>query len=252
MSTATPPTVTVGPAELATYTRQLGAMLAAGVDVLRALRIAGQHARNERLLAASREIARRLEDGREFHEAIAPQPDLFDAFYIEMTRQGEADGQLGPALLAVADYLERSAGLGAPGPAASGGLSEGAAGLTMTTLGVLALGAGVIWAISAAELLPMAWLGPLAVLWSGICLLCGGGLLRRVRRPTPAAGLPPKTPARRLAETDAVVRGALDEQAEESELTAPSRPRRAPGLNGKGPTPEVAAFEPDDTPRFDP
>jgi len=245
MTTPTRETAPPAPKELATFTRQLGAMLAAGVDVLRALRIASQHSRNERLQAAARDIARRLEDGREFHQAIGPLPDLFDSFYVEMTRQGEADGQLGQALLAVADYLDRADG-GAAAPNGPGGSAPaGVAGLTMTTLGVLALGAGAIWGVAAADLLPIAWLGPLAVAWAGLCLLAGGGLLRRLREPAARPTLPGKTPERRVAETEAVVRSALDEQAEERE----PGPRSSPGLNGR--SADLAKFEPDDAPRFE-
>jgi hypothetical protein len=264
-SLPTPPTTAeagVSTAELAVFTRQLGAMLAAGVDVLRALRIASQHTGNDRVIAAARDIALRLEDGREFHQAVAPNPQLFNRFYVEMTRQGEADGQLGQALLAVAEYLERSAGItGETSVAPAGTVSSGVAALTMSTLGVLALGAGVVWAVAAADILPIQWLGPVAVLWSGFCLLCGSWLLRRVRQPAalpPISPLPPKTQERRVAETEAVVRSALDEQQEAEEAAAPPEPGLkpkqgpAPRLNGK--TPHPTASEPSESedapPRF--
>src|SRR4051812_42916126 len=91
--------VQVMPAELATFSRQLGAMLDAGVDILRALRVAGQHTGNERLVAASRDISLRMKEGREFYQALASSSDIFDAFYVEMIRQGEAEGMLGKSLL---------------------------------------------------------------------------------------------------------------------------------------------------------
>src|SRR3712207_1102793 len=93
-------------AELAQFTRQLGAMLAADVSVLRALSIASRHSGNDRLVAVAQDIALVLTDGREFHQAVSRHPELFDSFYVEMARQGEADGVLGQALLSVADYLD--------------------------------------------------------------------------------------------------------------------------------------------------
>src|SRR5690349_16195119 len=74
--------------ELASFTRQLGAMLDAGVNVLRALRIASQHTGNSALVEVARDVARRLEDGREFYQAIAPHPETFSPFFVEMARQG--------------------------------------------------------------------------------------------------------------------------------------------------------------------
>src|SRR5438105_12357877 len=152
------PAATVTPAELASFTRQLGAVLDADVDVLRALRIASEHTGSAQLVEIARQLARYLEDGQELHQAIARLPGLFDPFYVEMTRQGEADGVLGKALLAVADYLDRLVDL-AQRP--NGGLSvqstappgsdAGVAAATMSTLGVLAFGAGGLWALAAAR-----------------------------------------------------------------------------------------------------
>jgi hypothetical protein len=239
----TPPTeAEVAPvqiAELAVFTRQLGAMLDAGVNVLRALRIASQHSRNDRIIGAAREIALRLEDGREFHQAVAPDRQLFDPFYVEMTRQGEADGQLGQALLAVADYLDRAAGIdrGDDAPAIVGRVPglDGGASLVLSTLGVLALGVGGFWAATAGGILPGEWLGPAAALWSGACLLCGGRLFQTARgAPAPLQALPPKTQERHTAETEAVVRSALDEQVEAGDAPAQAHPETpTSALNGK-------------------
>lgn len=182
--------------ELAKFTRQLGAMLDANVEVLRALRVSGQLTGNPRLLEATKEVGLRLEDGREFHRAITTCPDLFDPFYVEMARQGESDGQLGKALLSLADYLER---ISTPQQepviqTIHAGPSAGVAGLTMATLGVLSIGAAVVWGMSATRWIPLEWTGPVAAFWSGVCLLGGAWLLRRVREPKPTS-LPEVTPA---------------------------------------------------------
>lgn len=253
----------VSTVELAIFTRQLGAMLDAGVDVLRALRIASQHSRNPQLLAAAREIGERLANGREFHEALGPFPHLFDPFYVEMARQGETDGLLGKALLSVADYLDQVSAqrpaepVAAPAPAGGGAQ---VAGLTMLILGVQALGAAALWAIATArpEILSLQWTGPLAAFWCAFCLLSGAWILGFIRRakPLPTAGvtppprpapLPPKSAERKSAETSAVVRNALMEQEEDQE----NLPRHH--LNGHAqPQSDPAQFLPDpDPPRFD-
>ncbi len=218
----------VNPAELAGFTRQLGAMLDAGVDVLRALRIAGQHSGNNRLIEAGRDIAARMGDGREFHQAIQHHPDVFDPLYVEMARQGETDGLLGKALLSVADYLDRVAQRpGAVGEIqASSEASGPSTGVTaMAVLGIQAVGAAVIWSVATAqpEILPIQWMGPIAALWVGVCLLSGSWVLHRLRAsqrseavPRPAP-LPPKSRERKSAEAEAVVRNALLEQHESRE-----------------------------------
>lgn len=249
--------------ELALFTRQMGAMLDQGVDVLRALRIASQHSRNPMLISAAKEIGERLSNGREFHEALGPYPQLFDPFYVEMARQGETDGLLGKALLSVADYLDQvsardmTPAAAAPTPAATSPVAV--AGLTMTILGVQAFGAAALWAIATArpEILSLQWTGPLAAFWCAFCLLSGSWVLGNIRRnqaqqtgataaPKPAP-LPPKTTARKSAETEAVVRNALMDQQEERE--APKQLY----LNGHArPKSDISEFLPDgDAPRFD-
>lgn len=231
-------------------------MLDAGVNVLRALRIASQHTGNGRLIETANEIARHLGDGRELHQALARYPDLFDPFYIEMTRQGEADGVLGKALLSVADYLDHATGAPLPAlevgtptvPTVSYGAGVGVVTTTMITLGVLALGAAVIWGLAVArpEILPSQWLTPIGLFWAGVCLLAGALLLQRLRRPLAAAVVAPlvrpisaKTASRRSAETSAVVREALDEQNEEAAV--PPAP-----FNGLSPF-DVEETTPEDT-----
>jgi type II secretion system (T2SS) protein F len=258
-------------AELASFTRQLGAMLDAGVNVLRALRIASQNTGNPQLIDSALSICRLMEDGCELHQAIARQPQLYGPFFIEMARQGEADGVLGKALLAVADYLDHtSPERGAvEAPVVAEPSQAGVAAATMATLGVLALGAAVIWALATVQpqVLPLEWLGPLAVFWSGVCLLAGAALLLRLRRSlnktaadrTPS--LPPKSVERKAVETAGVVRSALQEQAEAEEAerlaTVRQTPRPAP-VNPNGESfnnrktsgDETGQVFPDDKPRF--
>lgn len=230
-----PPTVPV-PA-LASFTRQLGAMLDVGVDVLRGLRIASQHTGNTELMEVASQIARLLEDGREMHQALSRYPELFNPFYVEMTRQGENDGMLGKALLAVADYLDHLSHDTAPVTGPDGASparppETPAASTAMGTLGVLALGAGGLWVLAAARPNLTRWLPPLGLFWSGACLLAGATRMKTA----PAAGkealpfprrLPPKSSERKAAETEAIVRTALDEQAEE-EASRPFSPGEDP------------------------
>jgi hypothetical protein len=263
MSTPGLPPAPPTPTEFATFTRQLGAMLEVNVDVLRALRIASHHTGNRRLIEASREVARRLEDGRELHFALGQHPELFDAFYIEMVRQGETDGTLGKALLIVADYLDRCAETAhAPGapPAASAAIG-GASALPSVfgMLGMIALGTALIWALATAGTVPPIWAAPLSMFWCAVCLLIDSRLLHQPPAPAepPPAAAPPKPPERRAAELDGVVRSALQEQEEERDAAA-ARPGASqppgPGGNGKSvaaadePADPLEPFDPDASP----
>ena len=211
----------VDPVDLAAFTRQLGAMLDAGVDVLRALRISSEYVGTLPIVQAADDIARGMKDGREFHQAAARHPELFDPFYVEMARQGEADGILGKALLAVADYLDRTGGAPITGetPLTIGGGGTRTTQVTLAACGAGALGIAAVWSLVGSGKVDGKWLGPLSALWAGACLTGGAVALQREGEaggagdgPQPA--LPPKSPARRQAEAEGIVRSALQEQAE--------------------------------------
>lgn len=231
MSTVEAEQAAVTGAELASFTRQLGAMLHAGVNVLRALRIASQYSGSGPLIEASRDVAKALEDGKELHQAIGRHPELFDPFYVEMVRQGEADGTLGQTLLGVADYLDHLTlppTLPAEHAAASSTAytpSTGASRSLLNTLGVLALGAAVIGVAVASGLLEGRWYLPFISGWAAYCFLSasrqpGPSPAPQIPVPTKLPPLPRKSAQRRAAETDGMVRSALQEQDEAEESQA--------------------------------
>jgi hypothetical protein len=168
-----------------------------------------------------------------------------------MCRQGEADGVLGRAMMSVADYLDRLAESGAPAgdgwtavsPVGRG--TGGGAGSVLRTLGRASLGVAAVWGLAASGGIPRRWIGPLATAWSGFCLLQGAGA---VGSGGPAGGmrprpLPPKSRARKLAETEGVVRNALDEQMEALEASVDRLSELA--------SPPDLFFTADEPPRFD-
>ncbi|MFN3652761.1 MAG: type II secretion system F family protein [Armatimonadota bacterium] len=231
----------VDPRALASFTRQLGAMLQAGVDVLRALRIASSHSGDARILAASGEISSLLEDGRELHVALARHPQIFGPFYVEMARQGEQDGTLGQVLLSVAEYLERLADLETPAAApaevtVSAEVSAPVAPASFApAAGAALLGAGVAVLVHALGAISAAAAAALALLWAGAVLLYASSRQRtaappaspRAAAPPPPRPVPPpKSRERVQAETEGIVRAAVIEQDEEQEQQ-PEDPARA-------------------------
>jgi hypothetical protein len=185
MVASAPVTPRVNSDDLEMFTRQLGVLLSAGVDMLRALEVASQQTGSARLMAVGRGIAATMSDGREFHDALSRYPDVFSPFYVQMARRGELDGVLGPTLLAVSDYLLRESGrmpaspnafalsaayaLGAPPHPRWGRLVAA----PMLALAGSALGAGMLWGLGVMVLVPPDWIGALAIAWTGICLIAG-------------------------------------------------------------------------------
>jgi hypothetical protein len=179
--------------ELALFCRQVGTMLLAGVDVLRALRVAGEQTESRRLESVAQRIARDMAAGRVMAWSLSRFPDLVSPFFVHMVRQGEAEGVLGEVFTTMADYLEREQGP-VPGhlrgPAGQGfDIDEAIAKLKplifwqMLTLGVIALGIGaLIWA-HRAEWLPGSSIGADIALWVGGCLMLSALIFGRFRPP---------------------------------------------------------------------
>jgi len=179
--------------ELALFCRQVGTMLLAGVDVLRALRVAGEQTESRRLESVAQRIGRDMAAGRIMAWSLSRFPDLFSPFFVHMVRQGEAEGVLGEVFTTMADYLEREQGP-VPGhlrgPAGQGfDIDEAIANLKplifwqMLTFGVIALGIGaLIWA-HRAEWLPASTMGADVALWVGGCLMLSALIFGRFRPP---------------------------------------------------------------------
>ena len=185
--------VAITSVELALFCRQVGTMLLAGVDMLRALRVAGEQTDTARLRSVAQRIGRDMAAGRVMAWSLSRFPDLFSPFFIHMVRQGESEGVLGEVLTTMADYLEREQG-SVPGhlqgPAGHGfDIDEAIAKLRplifwqMLTLGVIALGIGaLIWA-HREDLLPANTSGADMSLWVGGCLMLSALIFSRFRPP---------------------------------------------------------------------
>jgi len=179
--------------ELAVFCRQVGAMLVAGVDILRALQVAADQSGSERLQHVAAHLRRDLENGRLLHAALGRFPDLFSPFFVSMVRQGEREGVLGQVLTSLADYLDREHG------AAPGHVDGPAAGAfdidaaieklkplifwQMLTLGAIALGIAGLWWTHIQEWLPAGSFGPDIALWIGLCIFLSALIFHRYHPP---------------------------------------------------------------------
>lgn len=92
--------------DLLMLTRQLYALLKAGVPILRALRGLEQTTPNRSMRTVLNELIQGLESGVELSQAMARRPDVFNSFYVSMMRMGETAGHQEDVLLGLCEYLE--------------------------------------------------------------------------------------------------------------------------------------------------
>jgi len=89
------------------FTRQLYAMVHAGIPLVQSLRIIREQITNRRLKQIVEEMASFIEEGGRFSTALARHRDVFGDLYISMIRAAEEAGTLEETLKRLADYLEK-------------------------------------------------------------------------------------------------------------------------------------------------
>ncbi len=99
--------VRVNAKQLTIFTRQLATLLDAGLPLLRGLHILQRQEQNPTLRAAVNSMAESVEGGSTFAEAMAQQPKVFDKFFVNMVRAGEAGGALETVLVRMAEFMEK-------------------------------------------------------------------------------------------------------------------------------------------------
>lgn len=93
--------------DLALFSRQLAAMIESGIPLTRALFTLSRQVTNQTLGSALTEIARNVEGGTSFSEALKSYPNIFSLIYMNMIQAGEAAGTLDLTLNRLALQLQK-------------------------------------------------------------------------------------------------------------------------------------------------
>lgn len=95
--------------DLVMFTRQLSAMVSAGVPIIRALNSQRDHTDSKALKDILGGVVKKIESGSQLADALAQYPNTFDDIYVNMVRAGEAAGILDGILKKLATQQERNA-----------------------------------------------------------------------------------------------------------------------------------------------
>ncbi len=93
--------------DLIFLSRQMYALMKAGVPMLRSIGGLAESARNERLREVLQKIRDDLESGRTLSASLARHPRVFSSLYVSIMQVGETTGQMDDAFLQMARYLEQ-------------------------------------------------------------------------------------------------------------------------------------------------
>ncbi len=95
--------------DLVIFTRQLSAMVSAGVPLLRSLSSLEQHSESPALKAILVDIIKDVEGGAPLADSLGKHPETFSDVYVNMVRAGEAAGILDEILKRLALQQEKNA-----------------------------------------------------------------------------------------------------------------------------------------------
>jgi len=97
--------------DLVIFTRQLSAMVSAGVPLLRSLASLHDHTTSNALKSITGRVIKDVEGGEPLGDALAKYPNTFSDVYVNMVRAGEAAGILDEILKRLALQLEKSSAM---------------------------------------------------------------------------------------------------------------------------------------------
>lgn len=90
------------------FTKNISAMLTAGLTLSRAMSVIERQTRNKNLKAILVDLEEQVKAGSNFHEALEKYPKVFSRLFISMSKAGEESGTLSDALKVVARQMDRS------------------------------------------------------------------------------------------------------------------------------------------------
>jgi type IV pilus assembly protein PilC len=93
--------------DLSLFTRQLSTTLTAGVPLLRIFAVLRKRNSNVTLSNILEQLSSDLQKGSRFSEALAKHPRTFDDTFLNMTRVGEASGNLPATMTRLASMLDK-------------------------------------------------------------------------------------------------------------------------------------------------
>lgn len=97
--------------DLVIFTRQLSAMVSAGVPIIRSLTSMAKHADSATFRRVITSVAKDIEGGSSFADALSHYPEVFNDVYVNMVRAGEAAGILDDILKRLALQQEKNSSM---------------------------------------------------------------------------------------------------------------------------------------------
>ncbi|TFB07958.1 type II secretion system F family protein [Candidatus Atribacteria bacterium MT.SAG.1] len=92
--------------DITVFTRQISVMLKSAISPVEALRSQVSQAENQGFREKILKISEMVETGTPLSQAFSIYPDIFDSFYVNCVKSGEASGKVADSLNYLAEHLE--------------------------------------------------------------------------------------------------------------------------------------------------
>lgn len=89
------------------FTKQLAIMIRSGLSIVDSLHSLEGESTNKNFQAVTADLAREIEGGRPFSEALLKHPDVFSEIYVNMVKSGEKSGKVDEVLERLTVHLEK-------------------------------------------------------------------------------------------------------------------------------------------------
>ena len=98
----------VGKENITVFSRQLSTLLKAGLPLLRSLEVIARQEKNPYFKAIVDQLADNVRTGNKFSDGLSQHPKIFDKFYVNMAKAGEAGGVLDVVLDRLSTFQEKA------------------------------------------------------------------------------------------------------------------------------------------------
>lgn len=90
------------------FTRNLSAMIEAGLPLARGLSVLERQTRNPKLKKVLQSVQSEVTSGKTLSDSLEKHPKVFSALFVSMVRVGEETGKLAESLVSIGDQLDKS------------------------------------------------------------------------------------------------------------------------------------------------
>ncbi len=98
----------VSDTDLVLFSRQLAIMIESQIGIIESLKILALQIQNDQLKEIVTDVAKRVEEGEPFSQALRKHDDVFSTFYVGAVESGEASGNLPQSLAYLEEHIERN------------------------------------------------------------------------------------------------------------------------------------------------